>query len=474
MAQKQLPDIKKDFAQWYQEVIFKADLADQSPTRGSFVIPPYGYALWENIKDIVDDRIKKTGHKNASFPLLIPQSFLTKEAEHVEGFAPELVVVTHAGGKKLADPLVVRPTSETMIHHMFAKWISSWRDLPLKINQWANVMRWELRPRAFLRTTEFFWQEGHTAHATKKEAHEEVLLMLDEYVKFATNYLAIPVVTGKKSESEKFPGAQITYTFEALMQDGKALQMGTSHLLSQSFAHAFDIKFQDKDGKLAYPHLTSWAVASRLIGAIVMVHGDQKGLVLPPRVAPTQVVIVPIYKKDADNNAITQQAHALAKQLEERNIRVLVDETDYSPGAKFYKWELKGVPLRVELGQRDLQAGHAVVVDRVESNKQMVVFDNFVDHVVKQLDDLHNTMYQRAQKRVKTQRHHGERLVDFGPKLQKDAGFYHVGWCGDVVCETKLKEYQATTRCLLETNEHKVCFGCDKPSVTDVLVAKSY
>jgi prolyl-tRNA synthetase len=475
MAQKKLPDIKKDFAQWYQEVIYKAELADQSPVRGSFVIPPYGYAIWENIKNILDDRIKKTGHKNASFPLLIPQSFLTKEAEHVEGFSPELAMVTHAGGKKLAEPLVIRPTSETMVHHMFAKWIFSWRDLPLKINQWANVMRWELRPRAFLRTTEFFWQEGHTAHSTNEEALQEVLLMLDEYVKLAKNYLAIPVITGLKSDSEKFPGAQMTYTFEAIMQDGKALQMGTSHLLSQNFAHVFDMKFQDKDGQVSYPHLTSWGTTTRLIGAVVMVHGDNKGLVLPPRIAPTQVVIIPIYKKNTNNDVVTQQAQKLAQQLEKQNIRVLLDNSEHSPGAKFYKWELKGVPLRVELGQRDLQAGYAVVVDRFESKKEQIVFDDFIDHVVTRLDALHDAIYHRAYDRmINEQWHKAEKLVDFGPKLQKDAGFYEVGWCKNPACEEQLKEYQAMTRCLLKTNNNKVCFGCSKPGVIDVLVAKSY
>jgi prolyl-tRNA synthetase len=293
-----LPDINQDFAQWYHEIIYQAELVDQSPVRGCMVIHPYGYALWEHIKHQLDTRIKETGHQNAAFPLLIPESFLKKEATHVAGFAPELAVVTIAGGKELEEPLVVRPTSETIIHYMFAQWIKSWRDLPLKINQWANVVRWEMRTRPFLRTTEFFWQEGHTAHETLQEAEQEVLLMLSEYVDLAQNWLAIPVITGQKSAHERFPGAIKTMTFEGIMPDGRALQMGTSHLLSQSFAHAFDMKFQDRQGNLAYPFLTSWGTTTRLVGALVMAHGDQKGLVMPPKVAPIQVVIIPIFKKN--------------------------------------------------------------------------------------------------------------------------------------------------------------------------------
>ena len=320
-----LPDIKNNFAEWYQEVVQQAELADHSPTRGSMVVRPYGCAIWERIKDILDKRIKETGHENAMFPLLIPESFIKREASHVAGFAPELAVVTHAGGKLLEEPLVVRPTSETIIHYMFARWIKSWRDLPMKINQWANVVRWEMRPRAFLRTTEFYWQEGHTAHETYEQAEQEALMMMQEYVNLAHNYLAIPVITGEKTPHERFPGAEKTLTFEAMMQDGKALQMGTSHQLSQKFAESFEIKFQDRDGNLAMPHLTSWGVTTRLIGAIIMVHGDEKGLVLPPKIAPIQVVIIPIFKKGTDNAVILTAVQDIKRAMQARGIRVMLD-----------------------------------------------------------------------------------------------------------------------------------------------------
>lgn len=470
-----LADIKSNFPQWYQDVVYKAELADQSPVRGSFVIPPYGYALWERIQEELDARIKATGHKNASFPLFIPESFLKKEAQHVEGFAPELAVVTHAGGKELEEPLVVRPTSETMIHYMFARWIKSWRDLPLKINQWCNVVRWEMRPRAFLRTTEFFWQEGHTAHATHQEAQEEVLLMLGEYVHLAQNYLAIPVTTGLKSEHERFPGAEETYTFETLMQDGKALQMGTSHLLSQSFAHAFEMMYQDKEGKQAYPYLTSWAVTTRLIGAIVMVHGDQKGLVLPPRIAPIQVVIIPILKKNADNDAVLDAATAITQDLIQQGIRVLNDSDDTeTPGAKFYKWELKGVPVRIEIGPRDLAQGMCVMSDRLGTDKVLVPLQEIAGQIPAFLDTVHARMFDAAYQRLKAMWYTAEKLSDFGPQLETSPGFYQTGWCQDHACEQQLKRYKATTRCLLEQKTCTTCFNCDKPSIQDVLVARSY
>lgn len=471
-----LADIKTNFPQWYQDVIFQAGLADQSPVRGTFVIPPYGYALWERIQEYLDKRIKETGHQNASFPLFIPESFLKKEAEHVEGFAPELAVVTHAGGKELEEPLVVRPTSETIIHYMFARWIKSWRDLPLKINQWCSVVRWEMRPRAFLRTTEFLWQEGHTAHETHDEAEQEVLLMLNEYVNLAQDFLAIPVITGLKSKHEKFPGAEKTYTFEGMMQDGKALQMGTSHLLSQSFAYAFDMIYQDKEGKKAYPYLTSWCGATtRLIGALVMVHGDQKGLVLPPRIAPIQVVIIPILKKDADNNAVLDAATALKKSLESNNIRAHLDADEHeTPGAKFYKWELKGVPVRLEIGPRDLEKGSCIVSDRIGHQKSSMALAEVAEKMPAYLDTLQKTMFQAAHTRLKSMWHGAEKLTDFGQKLEADNGFYQTGWCQDHACELELKKYKASTRCLLEEKTMPMCFNCDKPSIQDVIVARAY
>lgn len=473
MAQK-LPDIKEHFSEWYLETIYQSEMVDQSPVRGCMVLRPYGNTVWENIKSILDARIKATGHENATFPLLIPQSFLTREAEHVEGFAPELAVVTHAGGKELEEPLVVRPTSETMIHYMFAQWIKSWRDLPMKINQWGSVMRWEMRTRPFLRTSEFFWQEGHTAHETAQEAEDEAQMMLQEYVNLVQNYLAVPVIAGQKSESEKFPGADKTLTFESLMPDGKALQMGTSHIISQNFAKAFNMTYQDRDGNLAYPFLTSWGLTTRVIGAMVMTHGDAKGLVMPPMIAPIQVVIVPIMKTGADNAAVLAVAQHVKEQLEKQH-RVFVDADDTkSPGAKFYKWELKGVPVRIEIGPRDVESKQVVVADRLGLAKQPVALDAVEGYVTEQLTKIQATMLERAQARLKTQWHRADKLADFAQKLTADGGFFQVGWCRSAECEATLKEYQATIRCLLPETTHKTCFCCDKPSTGDVLVAKSY
>lgn len=472
---QKLPDISTHFSDWYNEIIYLAELVDQAPVRGTIVIRPYGYAIWEQIRDYLDTRIKETGHQNAAFPLLIPESFLKKEAQHVAGFAPELAVVTHAGGKALEEPLVIRPTSETIIHYMFARWIKSWRDLPIKINQWANVVRWELRPRAFLRTTEFFWQEGHTAHATQKEAHDEVLAMLAEYVNLAKNMLAIPVVTGLKSENEKFPGAEKTYTFEGLMPDGKALQMGTSHLLSQSFAKAFDMKYQNKEEQIAYPYLTSWGATTRLVGAVVMVHGDQKGLVLPPRIAPIQVIIIPILKGGADNQAVERKVKDLREMLVKSGIRAQIDDDQSkTPGAKFYYWEMRGVPLRMEIGTRDLEQGGAMVTDRLGLSKKMVPFEQLENYVKTMLETLHTELYQRALTKRDAQWHIADKLARFAKNLEEKGGFYQVGWCGKASCEEMLKQYKASTRCILEEKKAKHCFGCAESSKQDVLVAKSY
>lgn len=469
-----LPDIKTNFPEWYQEVIHQAKLADHSPVRGCIVIRPYANAIWENIKAVLDERIKATGHENALFPLFIPQSFISKEAEHIEGFAPELAVVTHAGGKELEEPLVVRPTSETMIHHMFAKWIVSWRDLPLKINQWANVVRWEKRPRAFLRTTEFFWQEGHTAHATKEEAQQEVMTMLNEYVNLAQNYLAIPVIIGRKTKHEQFAGAEATHTFEAFLMDGKALQMGTSHLLSQNFAHAFDMKFQDKDGNIAYPYLTSWGATTRLVGALIGSHGDDRGLILPPKIAPIQIIIVPILKKDT-KDAVLAYVATLVKQLQNAGIKVKADIDDtQSPGAKFYEWELKGVPLRIELGARDIDAGVVIAVSRLEKMKETVPTVNITAWIQAKLDSIQAELFARAQKRYQEIWHTADKLEDFAKTLEENNGIYQVGWCQDHACEVRLKEYGASIRCMIEKNDLKNCFGCDKSSRGDVIVGRSY
>lgn len=472
---KKLPDITTDFSEWYNEIIYQTELVDHAPVRGSMVIRPYGYAIWELIRDALDERIKETGHQNAAFPLLIPESFFKKEAEHVEGFAPELAVVTYAGGKKLDEPLVIRPTSETIVHYMFARWIKSWRDLPLKINQWANVIRWEKRTRPFLRTTEFFWQEGHTAHATREEAHDEVLTMLGEYVALAQNLLAVPAITGLKSESEKFPGAEKTYSFESLMPDGKALQMGTSHLLSKNFAQVFDMKYQNQDEQIAYPYLTSWGVTTRIVGAAVMVHGDQKGLVLPPKIAPIQVVVIPIVKTGKDNDAVTRLVTDMERTLKDRGMRVVIDtDESKSPGAKFYHWELRGVPIRIEIGPRDIENNQAIVADRLGMAKEAVKLDELVGYVHTLLDTVQKELFARALKKRDAMWHKEVKLAQFGPTLEQHGGFYQTGWCGNAACEEQLKQYKATSRCLLEEKSFDDCFYCSESSKQDILVAKAY
>jgi prolyl-tRNA synthetase len=468
-----LPDIQTNFAEWYQEIVYQAELADQAPVKGCMVIRPYGYAIWENIQKILDKKIKDTGHQNAAFPLLIPQSFLKKEAQHVAGFAPELAVVTHAGGKELEEPLVVRPTSETIIHYMFAQWLRSYRDLPILINQWCSVVRWEMRTRPFLRTTEFWWQEGHTAHETYEEAEAEARLMLAEYVDLIENYLAIPVVPGLKSDSERFAGAEKTFTMEGLMQDGKALQMGTSHMISQSFAEAFDMKFQDRHGKLAYPHLTSWGVTTRLIGGLIMTHGDAKGLIMPPRIAPIQIVIIPILL--GDTAPVLAKAEELRKQLLAADIRVIVDADDQNtPGAKFYKWELKGVPLRIEVGPRDLKNNQAMMADRLGLSKQAISFDNLVEACKQQLAVIQAELLKRAVDRRSTMWHKRAKFEEFAEDLEAKGGFYQTGWCRNIECETRIKTAKATIRCVLNEKSFPVCFNCDKASESDILIAKAY
>jgi prolyl-tRNA synthetase len=469
---KRLTDPKINLAEWYQEVIHQAELADNAPVRGCIVIRPYGCEIWETIKAILDKKIKDTGHKNAMFPLLIPESYLKKEADHVEGFAPEIAVVTHAGGKKLAEPLVVRPTSETIIHSMFAQWIRSYRDLPLLINQWANVVRWEMRPRAFLRTTEFFWQEGHTAHATEKEALDEVLMMLSIYKDLAENYLAIPVITGKKSEGEKFPGAVTTYTFEGFMPDGKALQMGTSHLLSQSFAQAFEMQFQTKEGDLAYPWLTSWGTTTRLVGALVMTHGDIKGLVLPPRIAPIQVVIIPIYKTEAEREEVLSVAQKIKEEMTDK-VRVFIDEDEQkTPGSKFYHWEMRGVPLRLEIGPRDVAQDQAIMTDRLNLEKVAVPLKGIGRIIFEKLTTLQNELLQRAKKRLETMKvvqHTLDAII-----TASEWNLIQTGFCGSRDCEAELKKHKLSVRCLIQEKSCEKCSICQKPSQTDCIVARSY
>lgn len=471
---KKLADIKTQFPEWYQDVVFAAELADQAPVRGCMVIRPYGYALWEEIQKNLDAKFKETGHQNAAFPLLIPQSFLQKEKEHVEGFSPELAIVTHAGGKELEEPLVVRPTSETIMHFMFAQWMRSWRDLPIKINQWCSVVRWELRPRPFLRTSEFWWQEGHTAHETAEQAQQEARDMHKLYQDFMEQDLAIPVIAAQKPDHEKFAGADATFTLEAMMQDGKAVQMGTSHLISQNFAKAFNMTFQDREGGLSFPYLTSWGVTTRLIGAIIMVHGDAKGLILPPRIAQIQVVIVPIFKAE-NKDTILHEAFKLAALLK-KSFRIHLDTREYeTPGAKFYEWELKGVPLRLELGARDLEAGSATLVDRLTSKKEACRLENIELIIKEKLSDIQSALFKRAKEYRDAQVYKTEEsLAEFGPRLHAHGGFFRVGWNNDPKAVEALKAFGGTIRCVLPEKQSSLCFFSRQPSVCDIIVAKAY
>jgi len=474
-----LPSRSENFAEWYNRLVLEAELADYAPVRGCMVVRPYGWALWENIKDALDRRFKATGHVNAAFPLLIPMSFLEKEKEHVEGFSPELAVVTHGGGEKLAEPLVVRPTSETIIGYMYAKWIKSYRDLPVLINQWGNVVRWELRTKLFLRTLEFYWQEGHTAHATAEEAEEETLRMLRVYEDFAVNEAAVPVVPGLKTESEKFAGAVRSYTIEAMMGDTKALQAGTSHFLGQNFAKAFNIQYLDQNNQLQYVWTTSWGLSTRFIGAIIMVHGDDKGLVLPPRLAPIQVVIVPIYKNEEEKARVLEAARRIEAQLRER-FRVKLDDRDnVTPGFKFNDWELRGVPVRVEIGPRDLEKESVALARRDKPGREGKTFvpqDGLADTIAALLDDIHASMYARAQAFFQEHSHEVDTYAELQEVVQN--GWAYAWWCGDAACEAKIKEdTKATSRCIpLEQPEVGAakCVVCGRPARHKVYFARAY
>ena len=441
----------EDYAKWYTQVIRQAEMADYAPVRGCMVIRPYGYALWENVKEQLDIRFKATGHQNAAFPLFIPMSFIEKEAEHVEGFKPELAVVTHGGGKKLEEPLVVRPTSETIIGYMYSQWIQSYRDLPVLINQWANVVRWELRPRLFLRTMEFFWQEGHTAHATHEEAEEETLRILDIYTDFAVNEAAIPVIPGRKSDSEKFPGALTSYTIEAMMGDKRALQAGTSHDLCQNFAKVFEIQYLDANQKQQHCWTTSWGVSTRMIGAIIMTHGDDQGLVMPPRLAPTQLVIIPIVPKnnDAAKQIVTQNVDAICETL--GSIRYHVDDRyEYSPGWRFNEWELKGVPLRIEIGPRDIENEQVVFARRDipgKEGKTFVPIADVAETATQMLDTIQAGMLKRATEFRDANTFEPTNYDSFKEVIEN--GFARAWWCGNAECEDQVKaETQATIRCI--------------------------
>jgi len=476
VAQKVTP-MSEDYSRWYTDVVQMAELADYAPVKGCMVIRPYGFALWENMRDHLDRMIKETGHVNAYFPTLIPESFMKKEAEHVEGFAPECAVVTHGGGKKLEEPLVLRPTSETVIYHMYAKWVMSYRDLPILINQWANVFRWELRPRLFLRTLEFLWQEGHTAHATYEEAEEETLKMLEVYRVFAEDVLAIPVYPGAKSDSERFAGALRTYCIEAMMQDGKALQAGTSHNLGQNFAKAFDLVFQDKDGETRHAWNTSWGVSTRMVGAVVMMHGDDNGLILPPRIAPIQAVIVPIYSSDEDRAAVFPAAETLKKRLAEAGVRAHIDSREqHKPGWKFAEWEQRGVPLRIEIGPKDVAKAQVVLARRDTREKTAVPIGEAADGLPAKLEEIQRALFERARKFRDEHTHAVDDYEDL-KKLVEKGGFAFAHWDGTRETEAAIKEEtKATIRCIPFGGgaEEGRCVRSGNPSKQRVYIARAY
>ncbi len=469
----------ENYAQWYTDVVLKAELADYSPVKGCMVIRPYGFAIWENLKTTLDGYLKESGHQNAYFPLFIPYSFLRKEAEHVEGFSPEVAVVTHAGGKKLEEPLVVRPTSETIMYAMFAKWIRSYRDLPLLMNQWANVVRWEMRTRLFLRTTEFLWQEGHTAHCTYEEAEEEALRIIEIYRKFVEDDLAIPVWVGQKTKRERFAGAIHTYTIEAMMGDRKALQAGTSHNLGQNFSTAFEVKFQDRDGEWKYVWQTSWGVSTRLIGALIMVHGDDQGLRLPPRISPIQVVIIPIWQKEKKRQEIIQTLQHVKQALQNAGVRVYVDDRDYvTPGFKFNDWELRGVPCRIEIGPRDVEKNQVLLVTRFRDKIPVGIAD-VVEKVLEHLQAVQIRLFNDAQTFMNEHTHEPAKYEDFLARIEEEGGFYIMNWCGEESCEDRLKEEaKATIRCIPFREEVKhptgPCLVCHNEGKFRVLVARAY
>ena len=470
---KEIADINADFPQWYTDVVIKTGLADYGPTKGSMVIRPYGYAIWENIQRELDARFKATGHKNAYFPLLIPMSLLQKEAEHVEGFAPEVATVTRAGSNELAEPLVVRPTSETIICDMYSRWIQSYRDLPLKRNQWANVVRWEKTTRPFLRTSEFLWQEGHTVHATREEAEKETLDILYLYADFARDCLAMPVLIGQKTEKEKFAGAEETYGMEAMMQDGKSLQAGTTHHFGDKFARAYDIQFLDRDGTHKYAWQTSWGVSTRLIGALIMAHGDARGLILPPAVAPVQAIVLPIAIHKA---GVEEAARSVIDRLVAAGVRCEGDFSDQTPGWKFNEWEMKGVPLRLEIGPRDIENGVVTVVRR-DNGEKSVVKNEELEGVIKRLmSDVHESMYRKAEA-FRDSRIKEAHTLDELKKYLDEGNFVKAMWCGSQECELKVKELmQATIRIMPfdQTPIDDKCIADGSPAKKLVIFARAY
>ncbi len=481
MSEQKLPSRAEDFSEWYNTIVLRADLADYGPVRGTMIIKPYGWSLWENIQAALDKRFKATGHVNAGFPMFIPRHFIEKEKKHVEGFSPEMAVVTIGGGETLEEELIVRPTSETTIGHAYAKWIKSYRDLPVLINLWNSVVRWELRTKLFLRTLEFWWQEGHTAHATYEEAEFETRQMLDIYQDFAETEAAIPVFKGRKSEAERFAGADQTYSIEGMMGDGKALQAGTSHNLGQNFAKAFEIKYQDKSNELQFCWTTSWGLSTRFIGAIIMVHGDDKGLVMPPRLAPHQAVIVPIFKTDDEKAKVMAVVTKIRAELVMADIRVKVDDREESPGFKYNDWEMRGVPLRIEVGPKDVEKGTVALARRDtlragKEGKSFVPQAGIAQTVADVLKSIQQSLYDKALAFRKANTFDPATYDEFKAAVEK--GFAFSYWCGERECETQIKEEtKATTRCIPlndQPAEPGVCIHCGKPAAEKAIFARAY
>ncbi len=475
---EEITDQEDNFSQWYNQVVRKAELADYAPVRGCMIIRPYGYAIWENIQRLMDDRFKETGVVNAYFPLLIPRSFIAKEAEHIEGFAPELAWVTRGGGEELEEPLAVRPTSETIIGHSYARWVQSYRDLPILINLWNNVMRWEKRTILFLRTTEFLWQEGHTAHRNIEEAEERTLMMLEVYRAFAEEDAAMPVIMGRKSENEKFAGALRTYAIEALMKDGKALQAGTSHNLGNNFAKSFDIQYLDADGQRKYCATTSWGASTRLIGGIIMVHGDDAGLILPPRLAPYQVVVVPIWRKDTEKTAVIETVERVQKMLKGK-VRVKVDLSENTPGWKFNEWELRGVPVRMEIGPRDVQNNSVVLVRRDNRVKEPVPLEALDTRLPALLEEVQKALFQRAAEFRANNTYYTDSYEEFKEIIAEKRGFVRVKWAEDSAAELAIKEETKATLRVIPFDQPEggvqgKCFYTGKPATCEAIFARAY
>lgn len=477
MDNEKLTPRSENFSEWYNQLIQRAELADNAPVRGCMVVRPHGWALWENIQSALDKRFKDTGHVNAAFPLLIPMSFLQKEKEHVKGFSPELAVVTHGGGQELEEPLVVRPTSETIIGYMYSKWIKSYRDLPVLINQWGNVVRWEMRTRPFLRTLEFYWQEGHTAHATEKEADEETMRMLEVYTRFAVDEAAVPVIPGRKSDTERFAGAVRTYSIEAMMGDTKALQSGTSHLLGQNFAKAFEIQYLDENNTQQFCWTTSWGLSTRFIGAIIMTHGDDQGLVLPPKLAPIQIVIVPIYKNDEERGKVMPFIENLKCVLSDFRIKV-DDRTEVTPGFKYNDWEMRGVPVRLEVGPRDVEKNSVMSARRDipgRDGKKILPLEGLSGEISNLLKEIHTSMYEKAKAFRNSHIFDPKDYEELKTTIEK--GWAFSWWCGDAACEAKVKEdTKATTRCipLDQPGGKGNCIVCGKEAHEKVYFSKAY